>query len=96
MKTLPSVAERCSRMRSGIGCSFPPGLCSRESHPVANMSSGDSAAAGVAAAFFAGSCDTIDSSASQHTSQGREDPQRTFLAFAAAAALSSFFPNRVS
>lgn len=35
-------------MRSGNFCSFSPGLCSLESHPWANMSSGDSAASGTA------------------------------------------------
>lgn len=50
MKTFPPVQAKCSFMRSGYFCSFPPGLCSRESQPVANMSSGEAATVGVAAA----------------------------------------------
>jgi hypothetical protein len=49
VKTFPFVAAKCSSIRAGIFCSFPPGLCSRESHPVENMSSGEAAAAGTAA-----------------------------------------------
>lgn len=50
VKTFPPVQAKCSFMRSGYFCSFPPGLCSRESQPVANMSSGEAATDGVAAA----------------------------------------------
>lgn len=45
MNTLPFVASKCSFIRSGITCSFPPGRCSRDNQPVENMSSGEAAAA---------------------------------------------------
>lgn len=51
MNTFPPVAERCSSIRAGIGCSFPPGLCKRDNQPVENMSSGEEASTATGVAF---------------------------------------------
>ena len=51
VNTFPPVAERCSSIRAGIGCSFPPGLCKRDNQPVENMSSGEEASTATGVAF---------------------------------------------
>lgn len=104
MKTLPPVAERCSSIRAGIGCSFPPGLCNRDNQPVANMSSGEEAstATGVAAEVDAtgldfASCTQKNESAHCHQAEREREKNLTFLAAACFSfsffCASSLLPN---